>query len=91
MTIRVTIRNSDEYLWIQKTLLGEYRLCFGDRKLKLIPSCHWAFPSSWYFDTSNKTYDFSYLGLTKNCIYTSVKELQQSKTKYIILNEGESF
>ena len=92
MIVRVTIRNSDEYLWIQKTPLGEYCTWFNDRKLKLklklIPSCHWMFPSNWYFDTSNKTNSFFGDGLPKNWIYTSVEELQKSKTKYIILNEG---
>lgn len=88
MIVRVTIINPDEYLWIQKTPLGDYSTWFNDKKLKLIESRCWAFPSSWYFDTSNKKFSFSYLGFTKNLISTSVKELQQSKTKYIILNEG---
>ena len=91
MIIRVTIINSDEYLWIQKTPFGEYYCSLFDgrkQKLKLIPSCHWMFPSNWYFDTSNKTNSFFGDGLPKNWIYTSVEELQKSKTKYIILNEG---
>ena len=89
MIVRVTIRNSDEYLWIQKTPFGEYCLCLTDKKLKIIPSCHWVFPSNWYFDTSDKTYSFFGTGLCRDWISTSVKELQQSKTKYIILNEGK--
>ena len=88
MIVRIAIRNPDEYLWIQKTPLGEYCTWFNDKKLKLIASSCWAFPSSWYFDTSNKKFSFSYLGLAWDLISTSVKELQQSKTKYIILNKG---
>lgn len=88
MIVRVAIKNSDEYLWIQKTPLGEYCTWFNDKKLKLIASSCWAFPSSWYFDTLNKKFSFSYFGLAWDLISTSVKELQQSKTKYIILNEG---
>lgn len=89
MIARVKIRNSDEYLWIQKTPLGEYCTWFNDKKLKLIESSCWAFPSTWYFDTSNKKFSFSYFGLIRDLIFTSVEELQQSKTKYIILNEGK--
>ena len=89
MIVRVTIRNSDEYSWIQKTPLGEYCTWFNDKKLKLIESSCWAFPSSWYFDTTNKKFSFSYFGLAWDLISTSVEELQQSKTKYIILNEGK--
>ena len=88
MIVRVTIRNSDEYLWIQKTPLGEYCRSYNNKKLKQISSGCWAFPSNWYFDTSNKKFSFSYLGLAWDLIYTSVEELQKSKTKYIILNEG---
>ena len=88
MIVRVAIRNPDEYLWIQKTPLGEYCPSYNDRKLKLISSSCWAFPSSWYFNTSNKKFSFSYLGLAWDLISTSVEELQKSKTKYIILNEG---
>lgn len=88
MIVRVTIRNSDEYLWIQKTPFGEYCPLYNNKKLKLISSSCWAFPSNWYFNTSNKNFSFSYFGLTKNLISTSVEELQQSKTKYIMLNKG---
>lgn len=88
MIVRVEIRNSNEYLWIQKTPFGKYCTWFNDRKLKVIASCCWAFPSTWYFDTSNKKFGFFGDGLPKDWIYTSVKELQQLKTKYIILNEG---